>query len=43
MLKELKEELKEAYSDCTPKEVIGDYAGWACLFGIAFMLSIIGG
>ena len=36
-------ELKELYSDCTPKEIIGDCVGWASLLVIVFMLSVIGG
>lgn len=40
MLKELKELLNDIG---TPKEIIGDCVGWASLFAIVFMLSIIGG
>lgn len=43
-MKEYKKDIKEfieSYDD--PKELIGDFVGWACLFGIVFMLSVIGG
>ena len=36
-------ELRELFEGMTPIEVIGEIAGWAGLFLVLFMLSIIGG
>jgi len=36
-------EIKELFEGMTPIEVVGEIAGWAGMFMILFMVSIIGG